>query len=373
VNTDQLGGEPQTNTTVLRVSRDILSRSNVGLIGVSRNPAGPDEIDGAHENHTYGADVNFSVFENLKFGGSLLQTRTPGFDGGQGEGHAYTYWSNTSWSAEISYRDIAAGFNPEAGFVRRVGIEEVETALGWYWRSETGPVRVIEPHGRLIYTMDQSHDLATRWQHWGNIIEFRDGSHMELAWNPQFDEVTETFVLDEGDTPAQDVVVPAGAYSMNQYLVLYDGDSSKLLSGSVFAEFGDYFDGDFLSVDLSARARFSRHARGSLGALITRIDLPERPADPADPNAVARPASEFDFELIQARLGLTFTTVLYFDALLQYNTAEEDFSSNLRFHWKYRPGSDLYVVYNERRDIEGLPTDLTDRSFTVKWTWLAAF
>ena len=59
--------------------------------------------------------------------------------------------------------------------------------------------------------------------------------------------------------------------------------------------------------------------------------------------------------------------------LLQYNTAEEDFSSNLRFNWKYRPGSDLYVVYTERRDIEGLPTDVADRSFAVKWTWLASF
>ncbi|MGH9869091.1 MAG: DUF5916 domain-containing protein [Candidatus Polarisedimenticolia bacterium] len=380
VNTDTLGGEPQTNTTVLRVSRDILSRSNIGLIGVSRNPVGPDEesltgdpFEGTHANHTYGADLNFSVFENLKFGGSLLQTATPGFDGGQGEGHAYTYWSNSRWSAEVSYRDIAAGFNPEAGFVRRVGIEEVETALGWYWRSDTSVVRVIEPHGRLIYTMDQSHDLATRWQHWGNIIEFRDGSNIELAWNPQFDELTEPFVLDEGETPAEAVVVPAGGYSMNQYLVHYEGDSSKLVSGSIFAEFGDYFDGDFLSLDMNVAARFSRHARGSLGALLTRIDLPDRPADPSDPNAVALPASEFDFDLIQARLGFTFTTALFFDALLQYNTAEEDFSSNLRFNWKYRSGSDLYVVYNERRDIEGLPTDLTDRSFTVKWTWLMSY
>ena len=49
------------------------------------------------------------------------------------------------------------------------------------------------------------------------------------------------------------------------------------------------------------------------------------------------------------------------------------FSSNLRFNYKYRPGSDIYIVYNERRDIEGLPTDVVDRTFTVKWTYLMAF
>jgi hypothetical protein len=378
VNTDELGPEPQTNTTVLRVSRDMLTRSNWGIVGVSREPAGPDDpgdpndpFDGFLSNRTYGADLNFSVLQNFKFGGSLLQTDTAGYDKGQGEGHAYAYWSNTHWNMELSYHDIAAGFNPEAGFVRRTGIEEVEPAFGWFWRSDTSPVRVVEPHARMIYTMNQDHTLATRWKHWGNIIEFRDGSHIELAWNPQFDELTEVFVLD--DDPDGPAVVPAGAYSMNQYLVQYEGDSSRFLSGEVFAEFGDYFDGDFVSVNTSAAVRFSRHARASLSWNATRIDLPDRPADPSDPNAVALDASEFDFDLVGAKIGLTFTTTLFFDAFLQYNTAEDDFSSNLRFNWKYRPGSDLFVVYNERRDIEGLPTDVTDRSFTVKWTWLAAF
>ena len=51
----------------------------------------------------------------------------------------------------------------------------------------------------------------------------------------------------------------------------------------------------------------------------------------------------------------------------------DDLSTNLRLNIKYRPGSDIYVVYNERKDIEGLATDIVDRSFTIKWTYLMAF
>ena len=391
INEDDDAGLPQTNYSVLRLSRDILTRSNWGIIGASKEPVGPDDpfdpdapLAGTHSNRTYGADLNFSVLENLKFGGSLLQTRTPHVDGGQGAGHAYTYWSDDTWRVEFSYRDIADLFNPEVGFVERTGIEEPEVALGWSWRSETAPVREVEPHARLIYTMDQSHELATRFQHWATTIVLRDGSDMEVAWNPGFDKLTETFVLSEED----DALVPAGSYPQDQWLVTYSSDEGDPVSFSVFSEFGDFFDGDFWSAEAGVVARITRHVRGELEMSRTEIDLPARDDDPSTPVLDPLPPSSFDFTLASARVGLAFTTRVTLDALLQYNSDLEDFSTNLRLNFKYRPGSDIYVVYNESNDTEevvpgdqlrhvrpGLPqlADTTDRTLTIKWTYLMAF
>ena len=384
VNTGHDGGTPQTNYSALRVSRDILTRSNWGVVAVSKEPAGPNhdpngDLYESHSNRAYGGDLNFSVLENLKFGGSLLQTYTPDSSGSQREGNGYAVWSNDNWDVQFFYRDIDESFNPEAGFVSRTGIEQMEGFVGWSWRSDTALVRRVEPHVRTVYTMDQDNELATRFQHWATTLEFRDGSNLELAWNPQFDEVTGTFVLDEGDPSdpndlSDDVEVRPGAYNMPQWLARYSSDSSRLFSGSIFAEGGDFFDGDILSIDADLSARISRNIRSTLGVRRTEIDLPRRPDDPATPATdESRPPLDFNFTLIQGQVGVTFTTRIYFDALLQYNTAVDDFSSNLRFNYKYRPGSDIYVVYNERRDIEGIPTDTVDRSFTVKWTYLMAF
>ena len=374
INADEDGGIPQTNFSALRVSRDIMTRSNWGVVGVSVEPAGSDfdpngDLQDEHSNRTYGADVNFSVLENLKFGGSFLQTDTPETTEGDGAGHVYTNWSNAAWRAEANYRDIGEDFNPEAGFVARTGIENTETALGWSWRSDTALVRQVEPHMRLNYTTDQDHELATRRQHWATTFEMRDSSSVEIAWNPAFDRLDETFVLDEEDM----VEVRPGEYSMDTYFVHWEGDESRLLSASIFYEWGDFFDGDISSLDLGVVARLSKYLRASLSLNQTAIDLPARADDAADPNDTSLPASEFDFTLIQGQIGARFTTTLFLDALLQYNTDIEDFSSDLRLNWKYRPGSDIYVVYRERRDIEGETTDLTDRVFTVKWTYQLAF
>ena len=35
---------------------------------------------------------------------------------------------------------------------------------------------------------------------------------------------------------------------------------------------------------------------------------------------------------------------MFLSALLQYGSADRTFSSNLRFRWEYRPGSELFVV-----------------------------
>ena len=374
INTDAEGDSRQTNYSVLRVSQDFLTRSNWGVIGVSAEPSGADDpfdpadpFGGTHSNRTYGADLNFSVLDNLKFGGSILRTRTPGVEGGESAGHAYANWSDNAWQVEFTYREIGEFFNPEAGFVQRTGIEGPAGALGWSWRSSTAPVRRVAPHVRASYTADQDHTLATRREHWATTVEFRDGSEVELAWNPIFDEVQESFSLDDG------VEIRPGAYHLDQWFFLWEDDPSRVISGSLFAEGGDFFDGRFWTANLGANARFSRHVRSGLKATRTEIDLPSRAADPGDPAVPALPPAEFDFSLIEARIGVTFTTRMSFDTFLQYNTAVDDLSANLRFNFKYRPGSDIYVVYNERRDEEGLPTDVADRSFTVKWTYLFSF
>ena len=62
------------------------------------------------------------------------------------------------------------------------------------------------------------------------------------------------------------------------------------------------------------------------------------------------------------------TPALFASALIQYNSSTHVVSANARLRWEYRPGSELFVVYNEERDSEattGVPA-LQNRAFIVK-------
>jgi hypothetical protein len=61
-------------------------------------------------------------------------------------------------------------------------------------------------------------------------------------------------------------------------------------------------------------------------------------------------------------------------ALVQYNSSARSVSTNLRLRWEYRPGSELFVVFNDSRDTlaPGFP-DLVNRAFIVKLAPLLRF
>ena len=62
---------------------------------------------------------------------------------------------------------------------------------------------------------------------------------------------------------------------------------------------------------------------------------------------------------------------MFFGGLLQYNSSTDSLSANLTLRWEYRPGSELFVVYNDQRDtsLRGT-TFLENRAFVVKITRL---
>jgi hypothetical protein len=66
--------------------------------------------------------------------------------------------------------------------------------------------------------------------------------------------------------------------------------------------------------------------------------------------------------------------MMFVSGLVQYNSSNSSFSTNLRFRWEYRPGSELFFVYNEGRDTlrSGFP-ELQTRTFVIKANRLLRF
>ena len=88
-------------------------------------------------------------------------------------------------------------------------------------------------------------------------------------------------------------------------------------------------------------------------------------------NHVTLPNGEFTTQLLGARMLYGFSPRAFFNAFVQYNADTHQVSSNLRFNFTHHPLSDIYVVYNDRRDTTG--GELVERAFIVKVTNLFNF
>ena len=75
----------------------------------------------------------------------------------------------------------------------------------------------------------------------------------------------------------------------------------------------------------------------------------------------------------------SFNTVCYLTGYLQYNSQVQRSNINLRFQWRYRPMSDLFIVISQNWNAatgpgtEFFKWNTLNRSISLKWVyWLNA-
>jgi len=90
-------------------------------------------------------------------------------------------------------------------------------------------------------------------------------------------------------------------------------------------------------------------------------------------NWVDVPDGSFTADLAALRLSYAFSVRLFANALLQYNNFDNSVSANVRLNFIHRPGSDLFVVFNEQRGTDDGLWDLDNRGAVVKVTYLKRF
>ena len=92
------------------------------------------------------------------------------------------------------------------------------------------------------------------------------------------------------------------------------------------------------------------------------------------------PNNSFTTRLARARVDYGFSPLMFASGLFQYSSADRAFSTNVRFRWEYAPGSEIFVVYTDERDVTdsrlATPTTvrgLKNRVFVIKVNRLLRF
>jgi len=80
----------------------------------------------------------------------------------------------------------------------------------------------------------------------------------------------------------------------------------------------------------------------------------------------------FQTTTVSSRVNVNINTNLFTRALIRYNSDTDQIMTNLRLNLIHRPGSDLYIVYDERDDVEA-DLDAIVRTLIVKVDYLLSF
>jgi hypothetical protein len=180
----------------------------------------------------------------------------------------------------------------------------------------------------------------------------QSGDSWNVQYSRDFEWVDEPFEIVGTE-------VPGGAYHFSTIRGGYTLGTQRKISGEISAARGGFYDGD--RTDLSYRGRAEISARLSVEPTVSL-------------NWVNLPTGSFTATLISGRGTLSFTPRMLVAALIQYNSAGNLITTNIRYRWEFQPGSEVFVVYSDGRDTRhtfgGEFPSLINRGFTVKVTRL---
>ncbi|MGI9627075.1 MAG: DUF5916 domain-containing protein [Longimicrobiales bacterium] len=343
-------GVGSTNYSVLRVKRDILRRSSIGAIFTNRSLS----ESGVGSNQVYGADAAFAFFTNLTAGAYWARTETTGTSG-----------DNQSWQTRFSYAadryglnasvlEVDTDFNPEVGFLRRTGFRKSSATARFSPRpTSVESIRKLTWSATLDYYEDADGRLESRSQQGRFDVELENSDEASFEATRAYERLVDPFELTE------DLTIGTGSYDFTDYRVNYNFGSQRRLSGNVSYRWGGFFDGSIRSITVN-QGRMVVTERLSLepGISVNRLTLPSGEST----QTVGRLRSDY-----------AFTPRVFASALIQYNSASNTLSSNLRFRWEYRPGSELFVVWTDERDSRAQGTGLRSRALVFKATRLLRY
>ena len=350
--TGKTDGSPPTNFTVLRVKRDILRRSSVGAILTNRSVGSA----GGRQNQAYGADAAFSFFRNLDVGAYVAGTRAPERQGDATSFQGRVDYAGDRYGLSMDRLHVGADFNPDVGFVRRVAFNRDSGSL----RFSPRPAHRFRAVRKFTYQADASRHVNPDGIRESSLItgtmsaEFQKGDTFDVKVNRNFERLVRPFSVARG------VLIAPGGYGFTDARVAYTFGLQRPLSGTVSLRQGAFYDGHLTTLTVSA-------VRLGLG--------PRLSFEPSlSLNHGELPAGAFTTTVGRVRGDIAFTTRMFATGLVQYGSADRGLSSNLRFRWEYRPGSEFFAVYTDERDLAPRALQpLKNRAFVLKINRLLRF
>lgn len=334
---DKSFGLPSVNYGVAAVQRRVFARSNIAAIFVNKQPVGflSREADSAQMdawNRVVGLDYNLASLDN-RWNGKIFYHHSFGPDSlNKSYAHgAMVSYENEHWDISWSHDIIGEDYNAEVGYVRRTGYKRISPRIGYDFYPAS---RIINRHGPSIEydglwdmgntKLDETIGLRYMVRFTGQMFGF-------LSLNREYIRLTRDFDPSRSDGPE---LLEGTDYTNYNARLFIRSDIRLPFSFDAGGSIGEYYNGRIARINGDLNYRFRPYGVISLAYSYSRVRLPQ-------------PYHDADHFLVGPKFDITLTNYIYFATLVQYNSQINNVNINARFQWRYKPASDIYIVYTD--------------------------
>ena len=148
--------------------------------------------------------------------------------------------------------------------------------------------------------------------------------------------------------------LPAANYTFTSGRVEWESDNRKQLSTELAAEAGGFYNGTIKRAEASLVYRLQPYGKLTVSAQYNDLDFPAPYCDVRVLN-------------ITPRVEVFLSRNLNWTVFMQYNDQADQFNLNSRIQWRFRPMSDLFILYTSNA---AATTRITEaRGLVAKLNW----
>lgn len=350
-------GLPAQNFTVASLQRKVFSRSNIGLIFINkqslnyqRDSSKPAYTD---YNRNLGAEYNLASSNNLWTGKIMwLKSFSPKISG-EDMVHAANLQYNSrrilvSWQHEY----VGKNYNAEVGYIPRKNYIRINPQGGYTFFPKGG--KILSHGPRVFYGgfFNESFKLTDDQYFLGYILAFRNQSN--LLGSVTHDYVKLLLPFDPTNSQ-KDTLARGTQHRWYSYGIDFVSKPQSVFTLGFSTRYGGYYaKGTRLNLSADLGYRFQPYVSIAVNTSFNQLNLP-------------MPWNRTTFWLIGPRVDITLTNKLFFTTFFQYNGQLKNMNLNTRFQWRYKPASDLFIVYTD--NYLPAPLSVRNRALVLKLTY----
>ncbi len=360
-------GLPPQNFAVFALQRRVFSRSNLGVLLVNKEspsyqPAGMPATPSTY-NRNLGVEYNLASANNL-WTGKLLYLKSFS-SGNQGSGSVYAghlQYNSRRWLINGQMENVDPNYSAEVGYVPRRGYHRALATIGYTFLPEGG---IILSHGPTLNSsnfLDWRGKLSDYETTLGYTVTLRSLSVFTTTAGGDYVRLLQPFDPTNSGRPKLET---GTLHRWKFWTTKFDSKPQSLFRYGFASQYGGYYAGGTrLNLTGTLGYRFQPFVSLAGTASYNDIRLPE-------------PWGHTTFWLIGPRFDITLTNTLYFTAFVQYNEQQKNMNVNTRVQWRYKPASDVFVVWTDNympeylqpgQNVPGL-FSVKNRALVLKWTY----
>lgn len=360
---DALELDPQ-NYTVAAAIRQLKGRSNIAAIFVNRQGFDNYNWKGGDYNRIVGLDWNIATMDN-KISGKIFShySFSPGVKDDNFTHASWLMYETPKLQLMWNHEYVGKNYMADVGFVPRVENFDPINNLIYrksYWRWEPMATIKFYPDGKSINNhgfrfylseyWDGSYKVTERTATVSYFMNFTNTSKISVGG--EYDKVRLFF--DQDITFSGNATIPSGYYEYFNVFTEFNSDLRKKFNYYANVNYGTYYIGEKLTGSFDLNFRKQPWGIFALSTNYNHIYMPDG-------------YNDVDLVLIGPKIELSFTKSLFFTTFIQYNTQLENVNINSRLQWRFKPMSDLFIVYTE--NYTSYDIGIKNRALAVKLIW----